>query len=156
MSLKNYKLRKNEKQYIPKNAEKYVGQYPIICRSSWEYRYCEWLDVNPAVLEWSSEGHCIRYVDPFQQNRTRRYFPDYYVCLWTGKGKKRYIVEVKPEKDLKPPPAKSKKSQKTIRAMTHTYLINQAKFKAAEAYAEKLGYEFRVITEKTLFRNKRG
>ena len=156
MSLKNYKLRKNERHFIPNNVEKYVGQYPIVCRSSWEYRYCQWLDVNKAVLEWSSEGHCIRYLDPFKQNRSRRYFPDYYVCIWTGEGKKKFLVEIKPEKDLKPPPKNSKKSPKTLQIIEHTYIVNQAKFRAAEEYCKKMGYEFKILTEKQLFRDKRG
>lgn len=156
MSLKNYKLRKNEREFIPNNVEKYVGQYPIIARSSWEYRYCQWLDVNPAVLEWSSEGHCIRYVDPFQPQRKRRYFPDYYVCMNTGNGKKRFLVEIKPERDLKPPPKNTKKSKRTLQRMETTYLINKSKISAAEDYCRKMGYEFKILTEKQLFRNKRG
>lgn len=154
--LKKRKLKKNEREFIPKNIEKYVGQYPIIARSSWEFRYCHWLDVNPAVLEWSSEAHCIRYIDPFQPQRKRRYYPDYYVCLCTDKGKKRYIVEIKPEKDLKLPPKNSKKSKRTIAIMETTYLVNQAKFKAAKDYCKKMGFEFKVLTEKLLFRDKRG
>jgi len=110
--------------------------------------------VNPAVLEWSSEGHCIRYVDPFQPNRTRGYYPDYYVCLWTKNGKKRYLVEIKPEKDLRLPRNKNK-SKKTIAMRETAYLVNQAKFKAAKEYCKKMGFEFRVLTEKTLFRDKR-
>ena len=156
MSLKNNKLRKNEKKFYPKNIEKYVGKYPIICRSTWEERYCEWLDINPAVLEWSSECHCVYYVDPFDPSRKRRYFPDFYVCLWTKAGKKRFLVEVKPEKDLKPPPKKSNKSKKTLMIMEQTFLVNQAKFRAAIDYCKTMGYEFRIVTEKQLFRDKRG
>lgn len=156
MSVKKRKLRSNEREFIPKNIEKYVGQYPIIARSSWEYRYCEWLDVNPAVLEWSSEGHCVKYLDPFQPNRTRRYYPDFYVCLWTKEGKKRYLVEIKPERDLKLPLKGSKETQKTKAMRETTYLVNQAKFKSAKEYCKKMGFEFRVLTEKQLFRDKRG
>jgi len=156
MNLKNRKLRKNEKNFIPNNIEKYVGRYPIICRSSWEYRYCQWLDVNPAVLEWSSEGHCIRYVDPYQPQNKRRYIPDYYVCMNTGNGKKRFIVEIKPERDLLPPPRNTKKSKRTIQMMETAYNVNMAKFKAAEEYCRKMGYTFKILTEKQLFRNKRG
>jgi len=35
-----------------------------------------------------------------------------------------------------------------------TYLTNQAKFKAARQYCDKLGYNFRIITEKQLFGKK--
>jgi len=154
--LKNRKLRKSEREFIPKNIEKYVGMYPIISRSSWEYRYCQWLDANPAVLEWSSEGHCIRYVDPFQPSRKRRYYPDFYVVVNTKAGKKIFIVEIKPEKDLNFPTNKKNKSPKTIRMMETTYLVNKSKFEAAKVYCKKMGYEFKVLTEKELFRNKRG
>ena len=156
MTLKNNKLRKTERPFIPNNVEKYVGSYPIVCRSSWEYRYCQWLDINPAVLEWSSEGHCVPYVDPFQPFRKRRYYPDYYVCMNTGQGKKRFLVEIKPEKDLHPPPKNSKKSKRTLRIMETTYRVNQAKFKAAQEYCKLMGFEFKVLTENQLFRNKRG
>ena len=44
--MKKYKRKKQDKQYIPIYPEKYCGQYPIICRSSWEYRMCQWLDNN--------------------------------------------------------------------------------------------------------------
>jgi hypothetical protein len=78
-----YKSNKNESQYIPRHTEKYCGTYPIICRSSWEYRMCEWLDYNKKVSEWSSEGHRIPYFDPVN-NRKRIYYPDYYVCFKGG------------------------------------------------------------------------
>ncbi len=155
MTLKNNKLRKNEQQFVPRNVEKYVGQYPIVCRSTWEYRYCQWLDANPAVLEWSSEGHCIKYLDPFNKSRTRRYYPDYYVLMYTRQGQKRFIVEVKPEKDLKPPKKKKNWSKSTKSIREQTYIINKAKFAAAQEYCKKMGYEFKVITEKNLFRSKR-
>ena len=46
------------------------------------------------------------------------------------KNRKKFIIEVKPEVDLKPP-KKGKKSQKTLMIREQIYLINQAKFKAA-------------------------
>jgi hypothetical protein len=36
-----------------------------------------------------------------------------------------------------------------------TFLINRAKFKAAEEYCKKLGMKFVVITEKDLFRGNK-
>ncbi len=148
--MKKYKRNKNEKEYIPHNTEKYVGSYPIVCRSSWEYRMCEWLDYNDKVLSWSSEGHRIPYVDPFSGKR-RRYYPDFYAMF---RDRKKYIIEVKPEKHLRMPNKKGKKSQKTMLMREHTYMINQAKFKAAKQYCKKLGFEFVVLTEKDLFRGK--
>lgn len=148
--MKKYRRKKNEKEYIPHNPEKYIGTYPIVCRSSWEYRMCEWLDYNDKVLSWSSEGHRIKYFDP-TSGKTRTYYPDYYAMF---DNRKKFIIEVKPLKDMRMPKNKGKKSQKTMLMREHTYLVNQAKFKAAKAYCKKLRYEFVVITEKDLFRGK--
>lgn len=147
--MKKYKRSKNEREYIPLNPEKYCGTYPIICRSSWEYRMCEWFDFNKSVFDWSSEGHRIRYFDPLN-GKNRIYYPDFYVKFTN---KKKFIVEVKPEKDMRMP-KKGRKSQKTMMIREHTFLINQAKFKAAKQYCKKLGMEFVIITEKDLFRGK--
>jgi hypothetical protein len=154
--VKKYKRRKNEREYIPRNIEKYVGQYPIIARSSWEYRFFQWADSNPSILEWSSEGHCINYQDPYQPNKSRRYYPDIYAVVKNKNGKHRCIIEIKPEKDTRLPRKKAGKSAKTLAMREHTYIVNQAKFKAAKEYCKRMGYEFVVLTEKQLFRNKRG
>lgn len=146
--MKKYIKNKNDRQYIPKNPEKYCGQYPIVCRSSWEKRMCEWLDFNNSVIEWSSEGHRIRYWDGLR-GKHRIYYPDFYVMF---KNRKKFIVEVKPEKHLRMPKKKGKKSKKTMTMREDIFLTNQAKFKAATEYCKKLGYDFIVLTEKDLFR----
>jgi hypothetical protein len=146
--LKHNKKRKNEREYIPVNSQKYIGGYPIITRSTWEYKFCEWLDYNRNVIEWSSESHKIGYIDPID-GRHRRYYPDFYARM----GNDRFIIEVKPEKDLRMP-KKGKKSVKTMMIREQNYLVNKAKFKAAERYCQKLGYKFMVLTEKQLFRGK--
>ena len=145
--IKKHKLSKKDKEYIPRYPEKYIGMYPIICRSTWEYRMCEWLDFNDEVIDWSSESHRIKYIDPYGKSRV--YYPDFYAKI-RNKGK--FIVEVKPLKDMRMPNKKGKKSEKTMMIRKHTYLLNEAKFKAAEQYCKKLGYKFVIITEKDLFR----
>lgn len=149
--IKKYKRKENEKEFIPQYTEKYIGRYPIVTRSSWEYRLCQWLDLNPTIYEWSSEGHCIRYIDPFT-NQHRRYYPDFFVRTKNRK----FIVEVKPEKFTKLPTKISKSSVKTINTRKQTYYLNQAKFKAARDYCQKMGFEFLILTEKQLFRDRRG
>jgi len=147
--MKKRKLKDSEREYIPQNVEKYIGLYPIITRSSWEYRFCQYLDATPKIKEWSSESHIIRYVDPIIKNKRRRYYPDFYAKV----GNTKYIIEIKPQKDLKLP-KRGKKSQKTINTQTKTFVMNEAKFKAADEYCKKMGYEFIVLTEKQLFRGK--
>lgn len=146
--MKKYKRNKNEKEYIPNNPEKYCGTYPIVCRSSWEHRVCQYFDFHKDVIEWSSENHRIKYWDG-SRGKYRIYYPDFYV-MFKGRGK--YIVEVKPQKDLRMPRKKGGKSQKTMMIREDTFLTNQYKFEAAREYCKKLGYKFVILTEKDLFR----
>ena len=141
----------NISQFIPKNPKKYKGSYPCICRSSWERMYCQFLDMTPTIVKWSSENIFIKYWDPVQQ-RTRRYYPDFYQQVLDKDGKyKEYIVEIKPAKETKPPRKTGKKSKTTLRHQQATYITNQAKFEAAHGYCKKIGMEFKIITEKELF-----
>jgi hypothetical protein len=138
-------------QYIPKNPIKYVGRYPIISRSSWELKLFQWLDVNPCILEWSSESIFIAYFDPVTQKK-RRYFPDVYMAVKGKDGKvQQFIVEVKPNKEVHPPINSNKKSRKTQIYESKTYATNVAKWNAAVQWCSKMGYVFKIITEKELF-----
>lgn len=141
------KWTKNCKEFIPRNSEKYIGKYPIITRSGWEYKFCQWLDANPDILCWSSESVSIRYIDPITR-RSRRYYPDFF--METAEGG-RFIVEIKPYKETIPPKRTRRKSKKTIMTEDRNYSRNQAKFRAAENFCRKMGYTFKVITEKELF-----
>lgn len=146
--MKKYKRNSSEKEYVPVNSLKYCGTYPIVCRSTWEEKFCKYLDFNKRVVEWSSEGTRISYFDP-TKNKTRIYYPDFYAKFVDNK---KYIIEVKPTKDLRLPKKKGKKSQKTMVVREQTYYVNQAKFKAAREYCKKMNMEFKIITERDLFR----
>lgn len=142
---------KNVSQFIPKNSKKYKGSYPCLIRSSWERMYAQFLDMTPSIVEWSSENIHIKYYDPVQQ-RTRRYYPDFYQRVLDQDGKyKEYIVEIKPAKETKPPRKTGKKSNKTLRHQYATWQTNQAKFEAAGEYCDKIGMKFKIITENELF-----
>lgn len=151
MSIKHLVKGKNISQFIPKNPEKYCGNYPILVRSGWERMYMQFLDITPTIKKWSSENIFIKYYCPVQQ-RIRRYYPDFYQLVLQKDGKyKEYIVEIKPLKETKPPRKTGKKSQKTLRHQQATYITNQAKFAAAEEYCRKIGMGWKIITEKELF-----
>lgn len=112
---------------------------------------CQWLDSNPDVVEWSSEGHIIYYYDPVQMKK-RRYYPDFFAkILNKNREPIKYIIEVKPHKETIPPRVTKKQSKKTKLYNESTYLRNQAKFKAATEYCKKMGYHFSILTEKQLF-----
>ena len=140
-------LRKHS-QFIPNDPKKYVGKYPIIIRSSWERVFAQWLDRNPKIIAWSSESIVIKYMNPVK-GKICRYYPDFY--LRTNKGQE-FIIEVKPYKETKPPTTRGKKSKKTMIYESKTWSTNQAKFKAAINWCNKMHMEFKIYTEKELFR----
>ena len=52
-------------RYKPSFPKKYKGDpNNIICRSSWERKFCHWCDLNENVLEWGSEEFWIPYRSP--------------------------------------------------------------------------------------------
>lgn len=108
--------------------------------------YC---DKNTNILEWGSEEIAIPYRSPID-NRIHRYFPDFYVKLKQTSGKiKKYIIEVKPKKQTKPP-VKPQRQTKGYLREAYEYARNQAKWKAAIDYCDDRLYEFKVMTEDEL------
>lgn len=62
---------------------------------------------------------------------------------------KKYAVEIKPEAQTIPP--KQRKQTKKYLTEMSTYMVNQAKWKAADEFCKTKGLEFIVLTEKHLF-----
>ena len=51
--------------FKPAFPKKYKGNTNnIICRSSWETKFCNYCDLNENILEWASEEFYIKYVSP--------------------------------------------------------------------------------------------
>ncbi len=112
---------------------------------------CQWLDANPEVVNWSSESHIIYYYDPVQMKQ-RRYYPDYFATILNSdKQPVKYIIEVKPNKETRPPVKTRGQSKKTKLYQEATWVTNQAKFNAAQQYCKKLGYHFKLLTENEMF-----
>ena len=142
---------KNVSNYSPVNIKKYKGQVPIIVRSSWERMFCQWADMNPNIIEWSSESIIIKYFDPVQK-KLRRYYPDFLIKTKNKKGKiEKWLIEVKPYHETIPPKITKGKSKKTILQQEATYIRNQAKWKAASNYCTKMKWKFKILTENQLF-----
>ena len=136
-------------KYKPENPRKYKGDYRnIICRSSWERKFCRWCDLNESILEWGSEEFFIPYRSP--DGRVRRYFPDFIMKVKETNGEvKTYVIEVKPLRQTKPPKKKKRVTKSYIYECT-TYAVNQAKWKAADEWCKDRKIEFKIITEKEL------
>ena len=136
--------------YKPSHPEKYQGNpNNIVCRSSWERKFCHWCDHNENILRWASEEFSIPYVSPVD-NRVHRYYPDYLIEVKDTGGKvKKYVVEVKPKKQTREP-KKPARTTKTYINEVKTYAVNQAKWKAASEFCLDNGVEFKIITEDEL------
>ena len=137
-------------RYKPSYPEKYQGNpNNIICRSSWERKFCRWCDLNKSIVSWASEEFSIPYVSPVD-NRVHRYYPDYLIKVKESTGKvKTYVIEVKPKKQTAPP-KKPKRQTKGYLYEMKTYAVNQAKWKAAVEFCEDRRIEFKIITEQEL------
>jgi hypothetical protein len=136
-------------RFTPKNPKKYAGDSSnIVYRSLWELKVMKYLDENTNVIYWASEELVIPYVSPVD-NRVHRYFPDFVVKVLNKEGKETTMVlEVKPEKQTRPP--KQKRKTKQFLQEVVTYAINEAKWKAAELFCLEHGWKFKIITEKDL------
>ena len=146
----NNKAFKNNKfvhinEYYPKlqNPQKYNGDRPITIRSSYELRFCKWLDLNESVVCWSSETLVIPYT--FEGN-PHRYYPDFVV---ENKRGQKMMIEVKPSRQIKKPVRKKRKTKRYIYDCL-TYVKNRCKWKAAKEYCDKNDMEFKFITENEL------
>ncbi|MGL5691325.1 MAG: TnsA endonuclease N-terminal domain-containing protein [Bacteroidales bacterium] len=170
--------------YHVSNTDKYQGDPNlIIYRSSWEFALCKWCDVSPSVKRWSSEPCQIKYydrisnlsetvklgLDPNAQSnwKIRNYNVDFWLEIELPDGTtERWFIEVKPAYQLeKPIPPSDKAKPKEIKKYNlelKTYLINEAKFAAANAYCKSINAKFYIFTEHVLeklgilrFKNKR-
>ena len=137
-------------KYKPSYPQKYKGDSNnIICRSSWERKFCHWCDLNESVLEWGSEEFSIPYLSPLD-GRIHKYYPDFIIKVQEQSGKiKTYVIEVKPKKQTAPPKQKSRVTKSYIYE-AKTYAVNQAKWKAAVEWCADRLLEFKIITEEEL------
>ena len=137
-------------KYYPSFPRKYKGDPTnIIYRSLWERKFMVYCDKNAKILEWGSEEIALPYISP-HDSRVHRYFPDFYIKVQENTGKiKRYLIEVKPKKQTKPP-TKPKRQTKGYIREAYEYARNQAKWKMAKEFSADRQWEFKVVTEKEL------
>lgn len=150
-------FRNNKKKwiqgYVPKEkCKKYWG--PInsdsdipIFRSSWEYKFINWLEKSESVRCWASEPFPIEYVMPGGDIHT--YWPDFYVEMKSGE---KYLIEIKPDIQTHRPSQiieKKKYKQNPMQAQYAfmTWTKNIRKWVSAKKYCEEHGLVFKIITE---------
>ena len=161
MSSNKSKFNSKYKQgfYHLQNPSKYIGNpINIKFRSSWEYAFCTFLDMNDKIIRWTCEQPIITYSD--LRGKLHRYYPDFYYEMLVNDDPndfKKIIVELKPESELFPPKKPLNETSKSLESYEYsvrTHIKNKLKWDAAIDYANKNGAEFIIITEKHL--KKRG
>ena len=137
-------------RYTPKNPKKYRGDYHnIIYRSLWERKFMVYCDNSDNILEWGSEEIIIPYLSPWD-GKIHRYFPDFYINVKQSSGGiKKFIIEVKPKNQTRPPKPVTKKTKKWLNEIK-TYSINEAKWKHAKEWCETKDMEFKILTEEEI------
>lgn len=133
--------------FRPINVEKFIGTKAIY-RSGLELKFMRFCDSNINVIRWGSENIIVPYISPLD-GKVHRYFVDNYVVIKEGLNIIRYLIEIKPSSQLKIPATKYKKKEHLIYEQS-MYVVNQAKWAAAAAYALKNNCIFKIITEKEL------
>ena len=137
-------------RYNPVNPKKYKGNpQNIIYRSLWERKFMVYCDTNDKVLEWGSEEIIIPYISPWD-GKVHRYFPDFYIKVKQSSGDlKKFIIEVKPKKQTRPPKPVVRKTKRWINEV-RTFGVNEAKWKHATKWCKDNDMEFKILTEEEL------
>ena len=137
-------------KYQPSYPKKYKGDpTKIIYRSLWERKFMVYCDSNTNILEWGSEEIALPYRSPLD-NKVHRYYPDFYIKVKELNGSiKKYMIEVKPQKQTIEPKVQKRKTKGYIYEVRE-YARNQAKWKAAREFCKDRLWEFKIITEKEL------
>ena len=136
-------------KYKPSYPQKYKGDPTnVIYRSLWERKFMVYCDKNENVLEWSSEEIALPYKSPLD-NRIHRYFPDFYIKVKEGNKIQKYLIEIKPKKQVREPKIQTKKTRSYIYEVTE-YAKNQAKWKSAQEFCEDRQWKFKIMTEDDL------
>jgi len=137
---------------MPKFPKKYKGNvHNIVFRSMLERKVMGYLDKNPNIISWSSEEIVIPYISPID-GKKHRYFPDFLIEIRTKDNIiQKLLIEVKPQKFCQPP------KQTPTKVNTKRYINevlewgkNSAKWKAANSVCQKMGWTFKILTEKEL------
>ena len=136
-------------KYKIKNIKKYKGNHRnVIYRSLWERKFMVYCDQHPSILQWSSEEISVPYISPVDK-KSHRYFPDFIIKKIDKNGKtKIMMIEIKPSSQV----SKPKSSGRNVKILKENvrWQINNAKWRAADKFCKKHGWEFKILTEKEL------
>ena len=143
--------------YIIQNPDKYMGGYPILYRSSWEYAFCKFCDLNDKIVKWSTEGLYVPYQIVNNGNiENHRYIPDFYVEMMSPDDPEKYdrlLIEIKPKSETQMPESPKRMTPKVMENYQYslnTFKQNLHKWAYAKKWCEKRNLKFIIITEDDL------
>lgn len=132
--------------YSVKNPEKYIGDpKKITYRSSWERALMHFCDTSNKVTRWGSEVATVTYLCK-TDNRFHTYYIDFVIKFKDIK--QWYLIEVKPDKETKPP--RMSKNKGRFMKESFKWAKNKSKWDAASIHAAKKNMKFEVWTEHDL------
>lgn len=146
-------------KYILQNHEKYIGDPTnIIYRSSWEFFFAKFCDLNDKIKKWSCENIAIPYhiSNDIGQTEIHRYYPDFYMEMIKNGDPEFYdrlIIELKPKSELSPPKKPAKQTLKMLENYEYslrTYKKNLHKWAYAKEWCNRRNIKFVIITEDVL------
>lgn len=134
--------------YKPINPKKYKGNpNRVIYRSMWEKKFMIFCDNTPSIVEWGSEEVIIPYRCP-TDGKVHRYYPDFYMKVVDKQGvAKRYIIEIKPKKQVAGPDRNPKRKTVSWKKDVLRFMKNKAKWDAAEEFCDNRMMNFMILTE---------
>lgn len=141
--------------YRPVNISKYIGDpSKIICRSSWEAKFCHYCDNNPLIMRWGSEVIEIPYKDAM--GKPHRYYPDFYIEVNRPdlpQLMERAVIEVKPAAETTPPDIPVNANFKQLKRIEYQMTMWQKNFHKwafAVQWCQQRDYKFVIVTEHDL------
>jgi hypothetical protein len=132
-------------KFVMRNPGKYIGTKVPTYRSSWEWSFMNFCDLNESIQSWASEPMKIPYRDPLTGRQTV-YVPDFFIQYVDKLGKVHAeIVEIKPASQaIIERVGKNKYNQAQ-------FVKNQAKWASANLWCKQQGLKFRIVSENDLF-----
>ena len=118
-------------------------------KSRLELKSIKYADYNKHIVKWSLEPFHVKYLKP-TDGKFHRYFIDLFLEFSSGD---KFMVEIKSYNETIPPKKPKKitnKSTMYYQQALQTFAVNQAKWKAAEKFAEENNMRFIILTEKEL------
>lgn len=146
--LNQQKLIKPLDEYMQSTKQK-DNEFYVQFKSALERIAFCYADLNPKVKRFAVEPFNIQYIKP-TDGQVHRYFIDMFLEFVTGD---KFLVEIKSFSETVAPTAPKVKSPRAVlnyKQRLETYIINQAKWKAAGEFAATRGLKFIVLTEKQL------